>query len=207
MSENYDQIRTRAPFTTLDGTETLTINQSGSTKGGFLSVLKTWVLEGLTLTRAAISDATAYGRTLMEMADADALKTEVLPAEATSLELEEGTVEDARMFTPNLIVDAIAHHTAPKVPQFIEENTTIADSHLGAILVCDAPGAIALTVADLTSGQFEVINLAVDAVSIEPDVDVVFMDSTGTITSKTVAQYAHVRVSFIGNSTWYIKEE
>lgn len=207
MSENYDQIRTRAPFTTLDGSETLTINQGGATKGGFLSVLKAWVLDSLTVTRAAISDATAYGRTLMGLADVAALKTEVLPAAATPIELEEGTVEDARMFTPNLIVDAIAFHTAPKAPQFIEENTTISESHIGSILVCDAPAAIDVTVADLTAGQFELINLAVDAVTIEPDVDVIFMDSTGTIVSKTVAQYAHVRVSFIGNSTWYIKEE
>lgn len=216
MAENFDQTRTRAPFTTVDGTETIVLNQGGLTKGGFLSVLRTWILDSLTVVRSQISDATAFGRDLLGLADATALNDLIVhptpylpPVTATSEELELGTETDERMFTPSLIVEAIAFHTAPKNPQAIEESIEITEDEVGGILVCDAADEIDITLPELIGlqrGAIQVINLATDPVSIVTD-GTTLIDGTGTIVDKTVIQYEHAELIYLGDNTWYVREQ
>lgn len=210
MAENYDQIRTRSPLTSLDGTETFTVNQGGLTKGGFLSVLRDWIVSTIQVTRAQISDATAFGRSLLGLDDKDAL-LEVLEIEpaaaiATSAELEAGTETGVRSLSPSLVVEAIAFHTA-KDPHFVDADTTLTEANVGEVLVCDSDEAIEVTVPVLaiTTGKFQIINLALDAVTILPGSGVTLLDNTGNKTEIEVVQYAHVEFIYISDDTWYLR--
>lgn len=208
MAENFDQTRQRSPFTSVDGSETIVLNQGGVTKGGFLSVIKDWILDTLTVTRSQIDDATGFGRDLLAVEDATELTSLVeFPAVATATELEEGTVQSLRMVTPQLVVGAINFH-AGKVPFAIDANTIIDEDDLSSILVCDAIAAISITVPVMVGvqhGSLQVINLAPDPVSILTD-STILIDSTGTIVNKDIAQYEHVELIYLGDDTWYIRE-
>lgn len=185
MSENFDQIRSRSPFTSVDGSETIVLNQNGVTKGGFLSVLREYILAGF--------DPVPY----------------VPPAQATDQELQLGAETDERMYSPRQIVETIAFHTAPKEPHFINEDSEITEADLNTILVCDAGHEITLSLTDLPAienGYFRVVNLAESAVTVTKPTGVTFVDTTGVITDKAVMQHSMLEFLFIGDSTWYVRE-
>lgn len=208
MAENYDQIRVRAPFTTLDGTETMTLSQGSTTKGGFLSVLKAWVLNNLTIEAEQIDDATTFGKDLLVLEDAAELQGLLtLPELATTPEMEAGTEDEERAMSPELVVEAIKHHTA-NTPVGVTADKTLTLADISDVLVCDAVGNIEITVpvlARLTNGKIHIINLSADTVSIILD-DTTLIDTTGDIVSKDIAQFAHVELIYMGDDTWYARE-
>lgn len=210
MAENFDQTRARSPFTSVDGSETVVLHQDGVTKGGFLSVLRDWIVEGLQVVTDQISNATAFGRNLLQLDDRAALNGLIdFPSTASSGELEEGTQEEIRSLSPSLLVEAIAFHTAPKNPQSIDSNHVISDDDVNSILVCDATSEIDITlpvIAGLQRGAIEIINLADTPVSIIPD-SVIIIDSTGATLELTVEQYAYQVLIYLGDDTWYAREQ
>ena len=208
---NLDQIRTAAPITVLDGTETFIINQSGITKGGFLSDLLEWIASAIDLGVDRITEAGAYASTMLGFVDLEDAQAELLPAEADLVTVLAGTVEDLRSYSPKTIADAIAaiveDATDPIAPLEITTNTTLADTIQGRTVVCDGAAAVELTLESLAlplGTKFKVVNLAVDAVTVTPDVGVTLIDSTGSIVDLTLIQYASASFEYIAEDTWYI---
>lgn len=213
MAENIDQIRQRSPFTTVDGTESILLQQSGVTKAGFLSVIRTWILDTFQINRDQINDATEFGRDLLTLEDAVDLNLLIthppLPPSATQAEMDAGTETASRMYSPSILIDAIQSRVPlPKIPQSIDVDTTLTNGEIGSVLVCDASQEITVTVPQLalTYGTVQIINLAASPVSIEPD-NTTLIDGTGTIIEKSIVQYEHVELIFLGNNTWYVREQ
>lgn len=209
MSENFDDIRLRSPFSSVDGTETLILNQGGTTKGGFLSVVLNWVRDNLTVNPANIgSPATAYGKGLLETASREALRTEAAPITGTEVEFANSTLTAVRSVTPALLATAVVTH-AQKTPQAITATTSITNAHLGRILVCAASSAITLTVptiASLARGAIQVINLGSSNVTLASGAGITLTGSTGTIATKVIPQYGRVEALYLGSNRWDIRE-
>lgn len=214
MAENFDQTRIRSPFTTVDGSETVVLNQGGETKGGFLSVIRTWILDSLSITKSQIQDSTEFGRSLLELEDTGDLNALVVhptpytpPETATQQEIEDGVEEGERMFSPSLLVSAIAYHTRKQIPLSITSSRAITLSDIGMILVCDALDEIDITIPvfpGFEEGSFHVVNLGADPVNIVVSGGATLIDSTGEISEYEVTQYSCVELIYIGDDTWYV---
>lgn len=209
MAENFDDIRLRSPFTTVDGSETLIINQGGSTKGGFLSVLLNWIRDNLTVAPNNIgSPATAYGRGLLSTESRDTLRTEAAPVTGTDVEFANPANNSIRSISPSLLATAVVTH-AQKTPQAITVSTTLTSSHLGRILVCDTSSAITLTlptIAGIARGEIQIINLGTGIVTLTSGAGITFLSDTGTIANKAIARYKSVQVFFLGTNRWDIRD-
>lgn len=208
MAEDFDDIRMRSPFSSVDGNETIVLNQNGTTKGGFLSVMLNWIRDNLTVTPDNIAaPATSYGRNILTIANQAALRNEAAPAIVTESDLLTGTLTQVRSLTPALLTSAIISHSQ-KTPQAITSATTLSTAHLGKILVCDATGAISLTlptITGMTRGAFEVINLASSNVTLTPGAGITFIGDTGTIANKVIPQYAQIKAFWLGSNRWSIR--
>lgn len=207
---NLDQIRTASPILALDGTETFIVNQSGVTKGGFLSDLLEWIAGAIEIGVDAITEAGPYAATILGFADLEDAQAELLPIEADTAAILAGTELELRSFAPKSIFDAITdvveNATDPIAPLEITTNTTLADTIQGRTVVCDGAAAVELTLESLAlplGTKFKVINLAVDDVTVTPDL-VTFIDSTGAIADLTLVQHASATFEYIALDTWYI---
>ncbi|QFR56730.1 hypothetical protein CPT_Mendera_204 [Stenotrophomonas phage Mendera] len=109
-AETYDQIRARSPIDTLQGTELILVQDGGVTKGGFVSILKSYVLNGFTILADAISDATSVGKSLLKATDQAAARSAIGAAPVyttvTQTEAEEGTATTVRSWTAQRVRQA-----------------------------------------------------------------------------------------------------
>ena len=200
MARNYDQIRTESPFTVLDGTETVTLNQGGITKGGFLSIVRSWIANTI---------GTTFGRSVLNMANIAALQTAVLPATASDVDLETATEEDPRQMSPSLLAGAILYHAKVREALQIADNIVLDEGDLDRIIISDGVAAVEVelpAIADIdTSYYFVLINLAEDAVTLTP-VGTTLIGTSGALVDVTIPQYGSIDALYLGSDTWYIKE-
>lgn len=109
-AENYDQIRTRSPISTLTGSETFLVQDAGVTKGGFVSIIRAYVLNGLEVLSDAISDATDVGKALLKATDKAAARSAIdaspIYSTVTQTEAETGTATTVRNWTAQRVSQA-----------------------------------------------------------------------------------------------------
>jgi len=152
--KTIDQIATDSPFSSLTGTENVVLNQSGVTKGGAVSILKTWILSGVE--SDTISDATATGKALITAASASAALTTLgaqaaLPAGASS-DIVTGSSTTASSYTPKAIHDAVVTLAPPVTGVVKSVNGNDPDGNGNVTLTI--PAALpALSQADATAGS------------------------------------------------------
>lgn len=108
--KTFDQIRANQPLTALTGTEVFLAQVAGVTKGGLLSLIKTWVKDAFVAND--ISNASAVGKAVLTAADATAARTAVGAATAlTSInqtDAEAGISTTVQNFSAIRVAQAIA---------------------------------------------------------------------------------------------------
>lgn len=197
MARDFDQIRTDSPFSALDGTETIVLNQGAITKGGYLSVVREWIQSTI---------GTTFGRSLLQLDELTDLTNLTTPQTATQTEMEEGTEEELRSMSPALVSKAI-ENVVQRSNELVDDDVTLTDDHMRRLLVCDAPNAIEvdLAVPSTGAGFFWLVNLSVEPVVIGSDT-LSILTPLGPELDVTIPQYGFVNAIYLGADTWYIKE-
>lgn len=197
MARDFDQIRTDSPFTSLDGTETIVLNQGAITKGGFLSVIREWIQSTI---------GTPFGRSLLQLGELSDLTDLTTLQTATEQEMQEGTEEELRSVSPALITQAF-ENIVQRPNELIDDDAVLTDGHMRRLLVCDAaaPIEVDLFVPSSGMGYFWLVNLSEDPVVIGTDT-LSILTPQGPEIEVTVPQYGFVNAVFLGSDTWYIKE-
>ena len=213
MSKNFDQIRTEAPLATVDGTETFIVNKGGVTSGGFLSILKAYVLAGFeavnitnstTLGRGLITAAAASdGRTLLEAAQQ---RTAINQADA-----EAGTATIIQDFTAQRVRQAIASYSDPKRRNSIvlTATTTVSQTHTDRTVICDSASAFDINFPDsgTTFGNKEtvlLVNLGTADVTLKGGSSLK-KKGDGTVTSYILPVNGIVRAYSLGSNAWFLE--
>ena len=208
MARNYDQIRVASPFSTLTGAETITLNQSGVTKGGFLSVIREWLQNTINLNMSRI-EATPFFRGLADLDDADELKTLVLPEVASQSTLDTGTSTTPVLVTPLRLATMVDNRTAPKTVLVVTNTYTINAAALNRTIVCNRSSAfgvsLPLIAGVLTSDKFSMINRGAGKVTVTPTT-VTFLTKAGAASTIELDQNKSIDAQYIGSNIWYIWE-
>lgn len=107
--KTIDQIASDSPFTTLDGSENVVINQESVTKGGALNILKDWILSEVS--SDTITDASTIGKALLVAVSSTAARSAIgaqasLSAGASS-DIVTGSSVTNVIWSPKAIHDAI----------------------------------------------------------------------------------------------------
>lgn len=180
--KSFDDIRIEEPLGPLDGNETFVVNQGGVTRGGFLSVLRSWLQTTIQLTISNITDI-----------------SNVLPVAGTAAEIVAATETAARTFSPKTIADGVY-----QTPIVITSATTLdAASCRRRTIVTDSATAFALTVPTLTlplGVEFSVVNKGAGTVSVTPSTGVPINGSDSLPID--VLQYEHVTFTYVATDTW-----
>lgn len=197
MARDFDNIRNESPFTSLVGDETIVLNQGGVTKGGFISVVREWVSNTI---------GTDFGRSILGMADRDALLEQSTHDLATTQEMADGFEEDPRSMSPLLVrqaIDAVCRR--PNLA--VETGAQLGEEHLYRLLVCEADTAISLILPEDSGneGFMYVVNLGGEDVTIDAGISTL-VGATGPISEIIVEPYGFVEIHSLGNATWYVKE-
>lgn len=213
MSKNYDQIRTSSPLSTLDGTETFTVNQSGVTKGGFLSLLKTFIKSGFVA--ADVTNSTSTGRDVLTAANAAAGRT-ALGAQATLTVVDQATAEAGVSttllgWTSQRVRQAIAAYSDPKrLPSLVvTASGTANNTYTNRTVIASASGAITIGLptsgSDFSSTDVLVIaNLGTAPVTID-GASSITQKGTGVVTSYSLAVNGIVRLYNLGGYNWFLE--
>lgn len=224
MSKDFDAIRTDQPFTTLDGTETFVLQSGGVTKGGFMSVLRDWVRTGFQIASAAITDASASGKTVLTGTPAEgrgALQAQAALTTVSDAEVAAGTGTTVRGYTPAKVTASIKVITDP-LQTTINALKPKPSSELTADKTVDAPmlfrmntvnSATAVTItlpktgtAFDTASTLTILNVAAGTVTVKSATGATMVGKSITGNTTTLAQYDSLKIQCIGTDAWFVEK-
>lgn len=224
MSKDFDAIRADNPITSLTGTETFVIQDSGITKGGFLSVLRDWVRTGFELTSTAISDASASGRAVLTGTAAEgrsALGAQAALSTVTDAEATTGTSTTVRGWSPAKVTIAIKAITdsissavdalKPKASAQYTANKTVDAAMLFRMNTVNSASAVEITLpltgtAFDTSSTLYILNVGAGTTTVKSASGATMVGKSITGNTTTLAQYDSLTVRCLGANAWFVEK-
>lgn len=208
---NFDQIRVDRPINPLDGTETFIVNQGGVTRGGFLSALLAWIQNTIEVSVDAISESGSYASTILGFDDLEDARATLLPDDGTAEEILTGTETEARIWSPDVLADAIDEIVTEAVaipgPVLVNDDVTLDGGIARNLVKCNPTEAIVVTLPALALPEgtpFKIINLENFDVTVTP-ASVTLIDSTGPIVDLVLSQYDSANFTYIDEDTWFVE--
>lgn len=212
MAKTLDQLRADHPITSLDGTETFVVQKLGVTGGGFLSVLREWVLASVNA--LAITDSTAVGRDVLTATDAAAARTAISAQQelttVSQVDAEAGTSSVEHNWTPERVRQAI--DAVPKATVEVVDPGNIAPtaSYANRTTVIKSSTAIDFTLP--SSGtefgpkdSIRLINLGAATVTITGGVKL-YVSGTGVETEFDLVTNKMVTLYNLAGNEWFLSE-
>lgn len=212
MAKTFDQLRTDHPITTLDGTETFVVQKLGITGGGFLSVLRDWILNSVNA--LAITDSTSVGRAVLTAVDAAAARTAISAQQAlatvSQVDAEAGTSTTVYNWSPERVRQAI--EAAPKATVKVVDpgNITATSSYANRTTVIDSSTAIDFVLPSSgtefgSKDTIRLINLGTGTVTVTGGASLI-VSGTGVETEFDLATNKMVTLYNLTGNEWFLSE-